>query len=412
MKITIAGGGIGGLTLALLLHKNGIECEVYEAASEIAPLGLGINLLPHCTRVLDDIGLTSALENKAVITKEAVFFNRYGQLIYREPAGKWAGYKYSQFSVHRADLHNALLKAFDERIGNDKLHLGHKATGFEQSDGAVTVHFEDTDTGQALGPVKADIAIGADGLHSAFRKQLHPNEGAPIYSGVKMWRGAAITPPCLTGASMARAGWLTSGKMVIYPIRDNVDGKGNQLMNWAAELETTDSDATVDWDKVGKLDELHATFGDWNFDWLDVGKMILDTENVLETPMVDQDALPFWTKGAVTLLGDAAHPMYPRGSNGAAQAILDADFLAGCLGREEDALQALKTYEKTRLPVTAKVVMTNRENPPDAIIREVFERTGDKPFDNIEDVISQDELTGIADNYRKIVGINSNLMST
>jgi 2-polyprenyl-6-methoxyphenol hydroxylase-like FAD-dependent oxidoreductase len=290
--------------------------------------------------------------------------------------------------------------------------MGHKATRFEQSEGTVTVHFEDPDTGKSCGQASADIAIGADGLHSVFRKQLHPGDGAPIYSGVKMWRGAAITPPCLSGASMARAGWLTSGKVVIYPIRDNVDGKGNQLMNWAAELETTDSDATVDWDKKGKLEELHATFGDWKFDWLDVGKMIRDTKNVLETPMVDQEALPFWTKGAVTLLGDAAHPMYPRGSNGAAQAILDADYLANCLGREEDALQALKSYEETRLPATAKVVLTNRKNPPDAIIREVFERTGDKPFDNIEDVISQDELVGIADNYRKIVGINSSLMST
>lgn len=409
MKITIIGGGVGGLTLALALERAGLESEVYEAAPRLEPLGLGVNLLPHCTRVLDDIGLTAAFEARSVVTREAVFFNRHGQFIYSEPAGRSAGYKYHQFSVHRADLHEILLEAFEQRLGADKLHLGHRAVGLDQDDAGATVAFEHPETGKALDAVRGDIVIAADGLHSVIRRLMHPQEGAPLYSGVKMWRGATITPPCLSGASMARIGWLTSGKMVIYPIRDNVDGKGNQLMNWVAELETDDSDASRDWGKAGKLSELHDVFADWRFDWLDIGGMIRDTETVLEFPMVDQDPLPFWTRSRVTLLGDAAHPMYPRGSNGAAQAILDADFLAKCLAGEADPLVALKTYEASRLPATEKVVLMNRANPPDAIIREVFERTGDKPFDNIDDVISADEIAAIAENYRKAVGFDDAL---
>jgi len=235
------------------------------------------------------------------------------------------------------------------------------------------------------------------------RRQLHPAEGAPRYSGVNMWRGVTAWEPFLSGASMVRAGWLTHGKMVIYPIRENVDASGRQLVNWVAEIETPRHREQRDWNRPGHVDDFIAAFADWHFDWLDVPAMIRATEPVLEYPMIDQDPLPWWTQGRVTLLGDAAHPMLPRGSNGAGQAILDAVALADALlAHPADPAAALAAYEAMRLPATSKVVLTNRTNPPDAIIREVHVRTGDKPFRRIEDVISQDELRAISESYKRI----------
>ncbi|UCE32182.1 MAG: FAD-dependent monooxygenase, partial [Burkholderiales bacterium] len=228
MEIIIVGGGIGGLTLALHLQARGRPCTVYEAAPALEPLGLGINLLPHSTRILAEIGMLDALEQLAVTTAEAAFFNRFGQLVYREPAGRFAGFRFPQLSIHRGDLQLPLAHAWRERAGADRLVLAHRCIGFEQDAGGVTAHFEDTRTGERLPPRRGDLLIAADGLHSAVRRQLHPHESEPKYSGVNMWRGATLWPPVLTGASMIRAGWLSSGKMVIYPIRDDVDGRGNQ----------------------------------------------------------------------------------------------------------------------------------------------------------------------------------------
>jgi 2-polyprenyl-6-methoxyphenol hydroxylase-like FAD-dependent oxidoreductase len=250
---------------------------------------------------------------------------------------------------------------------------------------------------------RADAVIACDGLHSAVRKELHPHEGAPLYSGVNMWRGVTRWPPILTGASMIRAGWLARGKMVIYPIREHVDGDGRQLVNWVAELETPKHLAR-DWNRRGDIDDFIDAFADWHFDWLDVPAFIRASDAILEFPMVDQDPLPFWTQGRITLLGDAAHPMYPRGSNGAGQAILDARALADALAAHDDPRAALAAYEAQRLPVTAEIVLANRTNPPDAILREVVERTGDRPFGRIEDVIGADELARMSDRYKRVTG--------
>jgi 2-polyprenyl-6-methoxyphenol hydroxylase-like FAD-dependent oxidoreductase len=403
VEIVIIGGGVGGLTLALMLHARGLPCRVFEAAPEIRPIGVGINVLPHATKELAALGLEDALARVAVATREAVFFNRYGQLIYREPLGRDAGYETPQFSIHRADLHGVLLDAFRERVGADRLHLGWKCTGFAQDNTGVTLQFADTATGGARPAQRAGTAIAADGIHSVVRRQMFPDEGPPKYSGVNMWRGATVWPKFLSGASMVRAGWLANGKMVIYPIRDNVDGAGRQLVNWVAEIETPKYESR-DWNRPGRLEDFIGAFADWHFDWLDVPALIRGAERILEFPMVDQDPLPHWSVGRVTLLGDAAHPMYPRGSNGAGQAILDARCLADLLAEGRDPVAALKAYEKVRLDATAKVVLTNRTNPPDAIIREVWQRTGDKPFANIDDVISQDELRALSDSYKRVAG--------
>ena len=402
-EVAIVGAGIGGLTLALMLDEAGLSCTVYESAPEIRPLGVGINILPHASRELCGLGLEPALARVGIQTRESVFFNRFGQRIYTEPLGRAAGYPWPQFSIHRGDLQQVLLDAVRARLGPDRVVLGHRCVHVDQDDAGATVRFADAGTGAGLPSRRAAVAIGCDGLHSAVRKQLHPEDGDPLYSGINMWRGVTRWTPILSGASMIRAGWFTHGKLVIYPIRDRVDDEGRQLVNWVVEIETPKHLAR-DWNRRGSLDDFAGTFADWHFDWLDVPAFLAATDGVYEFPMVDQDPLPWWTQGRITLLGDAAHPMVARGSNGAGQAILDARALTTHLAGAGDPGAALAAYEAERLRATSEVVRMNRANPPDAILREVYERTGDRPFDRIDEVISQDEMGALLDRYRRVAG--------
>ncbi len=396
-EILIIGAGIGGLTLALELHQRGIACRVFESAPQIKALGVGINILPHAARVLSDLGLQDALAAVAVETAEAAFFNRFGQLIYREPLGRRAGYRWPQFSIHRGDLQAVLLDALRARLGDDRLHLGFHCEGVAQTEDEISLKFKNQS------PATGAAAIACDGIHSAIRRQLYPNEGEPRYSGVNMWRGVTRWKPILSGATMLRAGWLKGGKLVHYPIRNRIDEEGRQLVNWLWELETPDHERW-DWNRPARVEHFIAGVEDWKFDWLDVPAFFRAADVVLEYPMVDKDPLPAWSFGRVTLLGDAAHPMYPRGSNGAGQAILDAKALAEALDEDADVARALKTYEEERLVPTANVVLENRRNPPDAILREIYERTGDRPFERIEAVISAEELKAISERYKVVAG--------
>ena len=396
-QVIILGAGIGGLTLALSLHQAGIACRVYEAVPELKPLGVGVNLLPHAVRELTELGLLPQLDAVGVRTKESIFFTEHGQLIFQEAAGEHAGYDWPQFSIHRGDLQTVLLEETLKRLGPDSVVCNHRCTGVTQHAGGVTVHFAEAPA------VHGAVAIGCDGIHSALRKQLYPNEGAPRYSGVNMWRGIARWKPFLSGASMVRAGWLAVGKMVIYPIRNDIDDQGHQLVNWVAEIHAPQP-AMRDWSRTGRLEDFLPAFADWHFDWLDVPALIRASDTILEYPMVDQDPLPRWTHGRLTLLGDAAHPMVPRGSNGAGQAIIDARFLAGALKDLGVGTAALEDYDRVRVKATTNVVLTNRSNPPDAILREVFERSGGKRFGQIEDVVSHAELQAISDNYKRVAG--------
>ena len=401
--VIIVGGGIGGLTLALKLHRAGIACRIYEAAPEIKPVGVGINLLPHATKELAELGLEEALSRLAVTTVDACFFNRHGQLVYREPLGRHAGYEWPQFSIHRGDLHAVLLDACINRFGADRIFLGWKCVRVEQDEHAVTVHLHDATSDAELPTQRGAVAIGCDGINSALRRQLYPDEGDSIYSGVNMWRGVTRWHPFLSGPCMIRAGWHATGKLVIYPIRNNIDTAGRQLVNWVAEVETPNYKRN-DWNRGGRLEDFLPAMADWKFDWLDVPEFISSADAILEYPMVDQDPLARWSYGRITLLGDAAHPMYPRGSNGAGQAILDAKVLADSLAQYKDPVAALQACEAQRLEVTANVVRMNRKNPPDAILREVYLRTGDRPFKNINEVISEDELRALSDGYKRVAG--------
>ena len=410
MDVIVVGAGIGGLSLGLALHEAGIPCRVYEAAPEIKPIGVGISLLPHATRILSELGLEKALSRVAVSTVESCFFNRFGQLIWREPLGRAAGYDWPQFQIHRGDLQSVLRDAFIRRVGAERMLTGWRCTGFAQNADEVTVEFADTASGEPLPPQHGSVAVGCEGIHSPIRKQLYPAEGEPHYTGYNMWRGVSCWPPFLSGASFVRAGWLATGKLVIYPIRDQIDGAGRQLVNWVAEIETPHHQRR-DWNRPGRLADFIRPYADWRFDWLDVPAMLAASDVILEFPMVDQDPLPRWSFGRVTLLGDAAHPMVPRGSNGAGQAILDVRALVDCLRAGPDPVAALREYERRRLEPTSRVVLTNRQNPPDAILREVYLRTGDQPFGDIDRVISRDELRALSDGYKRVAGYDKETLA-
>ena len=408
--VIIVGAGIGGLTLGLALHAAGIPCRIFESAAEIKAVGVGINLLPHATRELAAVGLEAVLAEVAITTSDATFFNRFGQLIYQEPLGRAAGYEHPQFSIHRGDLQIVLMNAFLARAGRDRLTTNHHCVAVEQDETGVTATFADGPGGKGRTAIRGGVAIACDGINSAIRKQFFPSEGEPRYSGVNMWRGVTRWKPMLSGASMVRAGWLSHGKMVIYPIRP-ADRDGLQLINWVAEIETP-TYRKRDWNRAGSLDDFIGAFADWHFDWLDVPAFIRAADSVLEFPMVDQDPLPRWSFGRVTLLGDAAHPMVPRGSNGAGQAILDARALTSALIENKDCVAALASYENQRLEATTRIVLTNRSNPPDAILREVFQRTNDRPFAAIDEVISRDELAALSEGYKRIAGYSKDALRT
>jgi 2-polyprenyl-6-methoxyphenol hydroxylase-like FAD-dependent oxidoreductase len=406
--VIIIGAGIGGLTLGLALHQAGIPCRIFESVPDIKPIGVGVNLLPHATRELAALGLEDQLARVAIETKDATFFNRFGQLIYQEPLGRAAGYDHPQFSIHRGDLQRVLLDAFRMRAGAERLTTGCHCLGVEQDHAGVIVSFADGPGGANRFTVRGRAVIACDGINSSIRKQFFPDEGEPRYSGVNMWRGVTRWKPMLSGASMVRAGWLSHGKVVIYPIR-TAGSDGLQLINWVAEIETPNY-RKRDWSRAGSLDDFIGAFADWHFDWLDVPAFFRAADSVLEFPMVDQDPLPQWSFGRVTLLGDAAHPMVPRGSNGAGQAILDTRALTAALLAHDDPVVALASYEKQRLEATTRIVLTNRSNPPDAILREVFQRTKDQPFTAIDDVISREELVALSDGYKQIAGYSKDAL--
>jgi 2-polyprenyl-6-methoxyphenol hydroxylase-like FAD-dependent oxidoreductase len=404
MEIAIIGGGIAGLCLALNLHKRGMACRVYESAPEIKEIGAGITLLPHAMREFTEIGVDGALEAHGIENLESCFFNRFGQLIYKEPRGRFGGNKYPEIGMHRAHLHGILLDAARNRLGAERILIDHHCLGVEQDAAGVTIAFKQTRSGAPLLPARADIAIACDGVNSTIRQQFYPGETV-AFAGINTWRGISRRAPILTGRTYMRVGSIKTGKLVIYPIIDDTEKDGTQLINWTAEIEG-DRPTRNDWNKPGRLENFIHIYEDWRFDWLDVAEMIRNSETILEYPMVDKDPVDRWTFGRVTLMGDAAHPMYPRGSNGAAQGAIDARTLADCLAATDDSEGALKAYEDARREATAKVVRANRANPPDIINIKVEELVGDRPFETLDDFITQDELRALSDRYKDIAGFS------
>jgi 2-polyprenyl-6-methoxyphenol hydroxylase-like FAD-dependent oxidoreductase len=297
-----------------------------------------------------------------------------------------------------------LYQAALERLGAERIRTDHECVGVDQDETGATVHFKTMSSGQALAPIRGDAVIACDGINSVVRRQFYPGEQV-AFAGINTWRGVTRRKPFLTGRSYTRTGSILTGKIVIYPIIDALDADGNQLVNWMAEIKRDTFDQN-DWNKPGDLADFFDIYRDWHFDWLDVAELIRTADQILEYPMVDKDPVAQWTFGRITFAGDAAHPMYPRGSNGAAQAAVDARTLADCLVREGDARAALKAYEAARLEATAKVVRTNREHPPDFINIKVEQLVGDRPFDDLDKYITQAELRALSENYKRIAGFS------
>ncbi|MBP1821385.1 FAD-dependent monooxygenase [Mycobacterium sp. OAE908] len=344
--VLIAGGGIGGLTAALTLHARGIDPIVLERASQLRPLGVGINLLPHAVSELYTLGLGEKLAQKAVAPTSISYYDTDGELLFCEPRGIDGGYGYPQYSVHRGELQLLLLSALRERLGANAVRTGAQVGGFDETVDGVRVH-------TSAGDFTADALIGADGIHSAVRAQLHPGPDPLLWSGVRMFRGAAAGD-FLDGATMVIVKDPDGIDLVTYPI--------GGLINWVVMMPEADPGplpGDAKWNQPGDRTAIVAHLKRWKLGFLDAADLVRRTDSVLEYPMVDRDVLPWWGRGRVTLLGDAAHPMYPVGANGGSQAIVDARVLADELAR--DVVDGLRSYEDIRRPETADVVAANRE---------------------------------------------------
>ena len=403
MKAIIVGGGIGGLATALMLHARGIDCEIFEQADAVRELGVGINTLPHAIKELAELDLLSRLDQVGIRTHELFYMNRNGQEIWREPRGTDAGFEFPQFSIHRGRLQSVIYQAVRARLGESRIHTGHRLGSFTQDDASVTGYFFGRD-GVHRATARGDILIGADGIHSMVRETLYPNEGPARWNGSMLWRGAIDWPQFLTGRSMVIAGGMAA-KLVIYPIGEGVRAD-RPLTNWAVLVKVGEGGAPPrkeDWSRPGKFEDLMPHVQRFRIPFVDAKALIESTPEFWEFPMCDRDPLPRWSHGRVTLLGDAAHPMYPVGSNGASQAILDARCLADRLRDAEHPYQALWAYERERLPMTAQIVHSNRSGGPEGVI-DAVEARAPEGFDQIDNVLPYEERKAIVRGYASKAG--------
>ena len=406
MKAIIVGGGIGGLATALSLHAVGIASIVFEQRSQIRELGVGINTLPHAIKVLAGLGLLPALDAAGVRTGELIYMNRQGSRIWQEARGLAAGFEVPQFSIHRGKLQGVLRQAVVERLGEAAIRTGHQLVDFEQNQRGVTARFK-TGAGTGLASVHGDVLLGCDGIHSRVRAAFYPDEGPPSWNGIMLWRGATWWPPFLSGRSMIIAGGM-GAKLVLYPILTDPARPGEVLMNWAVtsrQGKPGPPPHREDWSRPGRLaDLLPLVQGRFTLAELDPVALIRATPEFYEYPMCDREPLPRWSHGRVTLLGDAAHPMYPVGSNGASQAVLDAQCLAQSLAAQPgDPVAALAAYETQRLAPTTDIVLTNRVGGPERVI-DLVEGRAPEGFTDINTVASHDELTAIVRGYAQTAG--------
>ncbi len=401
--VIIAGAGPGGLAAALALQQRGIKVEIYEAVTKLKPLGVGINLLPHSVAILHKLGLKEALERYAVKTSELRYTNKFGQLIWAEPRGLAAGYDYPQYSIHRGMLQMTLFEAVRKKLGTNCVYTGHKLEDWQAYSDHVKVQFRKADG--SLHEVSGSCLIAADGIHSVARQKLYPNEGEPLYSGRVLWRSISQVKPFLDARSMIMAGHQDQ-KFVAYPISQV--SQGLVSLNWIAELRVPNykapaSEKSQHWNREVSKSRFAAEFEPWQFDWLNIPEVIEQAELIYEYPLVDRNPLDRWTYERITLLGDAAHPMYPIGSNGASQAILDADKVAECLAEQGNIQDALLAYEAARRLPTSCIVLSNRQNGPEQVMQMAEERAP-KGFTSIHEVISRQELEEMSARYKQTAG--------
>ncbi|HEY1933843.1 MAG TPA: flavin-dependent oxidoreductase [Acetobacteraceae bacterium] len=406
MHVLIVGGGIGGLAAALSLHQAGIGCTVLEHVRELRELGVGINTLPHAIKELAALGLLPALDRAGIRTRELIYANRFGQVVWRELRGTDAGFDTPQFSIHRGKLHTVLLDAVRERLGADAVRTGCRLASFVERDGRVIARFEQRDGAEAF-EAEGDALIGADGIHSVVRAAFYPAEGPPVWNGMMLWRGAADWPMYVDGRTMVIAGGM-GRKFVYYPIHADPASPATRLTNWAVMARIADGTGLPprreDWNRTGDWDEIEPFMRDrFRLDFVDPLALIGASGTFYEYPMCDRDPLPRWSFGRVTLLGDAAHPMYPVGSNGASQAVLDARSLARWLDQAASVPEALAAYDAERRPMTAEIVLNNRKGGPERVIDVLEERAPDG-FADVDAVASYAEREAIVRGYASMAG--------
>ena len=407
MHVLIVGGGIGGLAAALSLHAAGIDCTVFEQVRELRELGVGINTLPHAIKELAALGLLPALDRAGIRTRELVYANRFGQVVWRELRGTDAGFDTPQFSIHRGKLHTVLLDAVRERLGAGKLRGGCRLVSFAERGDRVEARFEQRDSGEII-TADGDALVGADGIHSTVRAAFYPTEGAPVWNGTMLWRGAADWPVHVDGRTMVIAGGMAA-KFVFYPIHFDPSAPQRRLTNWAvmariAGPANAPPPRREDWNRPGEWDEVEPFMRDrFRLDFVDPLALIRASGMFYEYPLCDREPLPRWSFGRATLLGDAAHPMYPVGSNGASQAVLDACCLARHLSSGAAVPEALAAYDAERRPMTAEIVMNNRKGGPERVIDVLEERAPDG-FTDVDAVASHAEREMIVRGYASIAG--------
>lgn len=410
MTVLVSGAGVAGLTLGLTLHQLGIPFRIFERVNPVSPMGVGINIQPNAVRELFQLGLQEALDAMGVRTRDYGFYTKKGLEIWTEPRGTWAGYRWPQYSIHRGRLQMLLHDTLLKRAGPECLVAGCQAVGFENTGDEVLLFTADASTGERS-TCTGTLLIGADGIHSAIRKQMYPQEGNPHWGGAILWRGTSRAKTVLSGASMVLAGHATQ-RVVAYPI-SVPDSEGLCTMNWIAErtVDPAEGWRKEDWNRKARLEDFLPHFEDWDFGWLNVPGLIRSADAIYEYPMVDRDPVASWTQGRVTLMGDAAHPTYPVGSNGASQAIMDARYIGAALLQNGLTPDALLSYEHKVLPATSRVTLANRGAGPDAIMQMVEDRCGGH-FIHIHDVMDERELAAHAEKYKKLAGLDMETVNT
>jgi 2-polyprenyl-6-methoxyphenol hydroxylase-like FAD-dependent oxidoreductase len=403
MEVIVVGAGIGGLSLALSLHQAGIPVRVYEAVREPAPLGVGINLQPTAVRELSELGLADDLARIGNATERLSYFNRHGQLVWSESRGSSAGYNWPQYSIHRGQLQMLLLRATRDRIGSANIRTGLALTAFEQGGRRVTASLNDTASGAVLSD-EADILVGADGIHSTVRRHFYPAEGQPRFAHQLLWRAAIDSEPFLGGHTMIIAGHFRQ-RIIVYPIGPG-SKPGQLLTNWICQMAVPDdAPPREDWNRRVRGETALAAFGQWRLPWLDMPKLIARTPDIYEFPLVDRDPVDGWSFGRVTLIGDAAHPMQPIGSQAGSQAIIDARALTASLLATADPVEALQRYDRERRPAMNDITLRNRQFGPEAALQLAEERAPNG-FARIEDVIPRGELQAIAASFSAAAGLS------
>jgi len=402
--VIIAGGGIGGLATALTLHQIGVPCIVFEAVPEMRPLGVGINLQPNAVRELDDLGLTEKdLDRVGLPAKEWALVGLNGNDIYAEPRGLAAGYKWPQYAVHRGRFHMLLYEKVLERIGPQAVRLGSRVTGYrENCDASVSVRIEQA--GGSTCEVRGALLIAADGIHSVVRAQMHPSQPPIHWGGAVMWRGTTWAKPIRTGASFVGLGTHRQ-RIVFYPISHPEPQTGVAMINWIAEVTMDNAEGWKQrgWFRQVSVDDFVHHFANWIWDWLDVPAMIRQADGAFENPMIDRDPVATWQDGPVALLGDAAHAMYPTGSNGASQAIVDARVLGAAMLKYGVTPRAVADYDAKLCGPISQLVLRNRGAGPFGLLNIVDERCGGT-FADIDQVIPPDERAQFMAGYKAAAG--------